>query len=129
LGNVSLVKYLIELIANPTKEINQGYTSLGLNKKNRNGDSSIMIAIHNNNIEIVKLLMDYANKHNIILQLNEKNEDGNSIMQAINNDNTEIVKLLMEYADNHNIVLELNEKKTIMEIHQLCLLLIIIILK
>ena len=31
-------------------------------------------AIYNNNIEMVKLLMDYANNNNLVLELNDKNK-------------------------------------------------------
>ena len=66
---------------------------------------------YNNNIEIVKLLIEYANQHQIILKLNEKDEYGwYPLLRAIYNNNIEIVKLLMEYANQHQIILELNEK-------------------
>eukprot|EP00833_Pecoramyces_ruminatium_P012474 jgi/Orpsp1_1/1186506/evm.model.d7180000051081.1 len=59
---------------------------------------------------MVKLLIEYANQHQIILELNEKNDYGNyPLLEAINNNNIEIVKLLIEYANQHQIILELNE--------------------
>jgi len=60
-------------------------------------------------------LIEYANQHYIILDLNEKRNNGsNPLMLAIcyNKNNTEIVKLLIEYANKHNIILELNEKNS-----------------
>jgi len=57
---------------------------------------------------MVKLLMEYANKHNIILEINEKNEDGNnSLNLSIKHNNIEIIKLLIEYANQYNIILEI----------------------
>ena len=41
-------------------------------KKNKNGNYPHYSAISNNNIEIVQLLIGYANQHQIILKLNEK---------------------------------------------------------
>eukprot|EP00833_Pecoramyces_ruminatium_P015611 jgi/Orpsp1_1/1189643/evm.model.d7180000073421.1 len=59
---------------------------------------------------MIKLLIEYANKYNIILQLNKKNQNGSfPLSEAIDNDNIEIIKLLIEYANQHNITLELNE--------------------
>ena len=45
-----------------------------------------------NNIEIVRLLIEYANQHHIILELNEKFKDGNCpLLWAISKNNMEIV--------------------------------------
>ena len=38
---------------------------LELNKKNKDGDYPLLCAIYNNNIEIIKLLINYANQHHI----------------------------------------------------------------
>jgi len=55
--------------------------------------------------------MDYANKNNIILELNEKDKDGNyPLLLAIIHNNIEIVLLLMDYANKNNIILKINEK-------------------
>eukprot|EP00833_Pecoramyces_ruminatium_P003467 jgi/Orpsp1_1/1177499/evm.model.c7180000061671.1 len=78
------------------------------------------------NIEIIKLLMDYATSHNIILNPNEKNEDGfysllesRDIQVNSNNDyplltacrkRVEIVQALIDYANKIRILLELNER-------------------
>ena len=62
---------------------------------------------------MLKLLIDYAHKHNIILNINDKDEDGWSLLLGANttdHNNTEMVKLLIDYANNHNIILEVNEK-------------------
>jgi len=37
---------------------------------------SLLIAIINNNIEMAQLIMDYADKNHIKLNINDKNEDG-----------------------------------------------------
>jgi len=43
-----------------------------INVHNKNGDFPLLLAANNN--KMVKLLMDYANRTNIILGLNDKNE-------------------------------------------------------
>jgi len=64
-----------------------------------------------NNVEIMKLLIDYANKNNITLELNKKTENGNyPFLLACYNNNNEMVQLLIDYAIKNNIVLELNER-------------------
>ena len=57
------------------------------------------------------LLIEYANQHQIILELNEKDKDGQyPLYWAISNRNVEIVQLLLKYALQHQIILKLNEK-------------------
>eukprot|EP00833_Pecoramyces_ruminatium_P012007 jgi/Orpsp1_1/1186039/evm.model.c7180000096583.2 len=89
------------------------YSNKGLikvNEKTIDGNYSLLTAI-NENVYIVKLLIDYANENNIILELNEKNEFGDfPLLMAINKYNIEMVKLLIDYANEKNIILELNEK-------------------
>jgi len=56
-----------------------------------------LYAISRNDIEIFKLLIEYANQHQIILELNEKNENGYyPLLEAIDYNNIDIVKLLIE---------------------------------
>eukprot|EP00833_Pecoramyces_ruminatium_P002493 jgi/Orpsp1_1/1176525/evm.model.c7180000057939.1 len=60
---------------------------------------------------LLKLLIEYYNTHNIILELNKKNKDGDyPLLQAISLNNFEIVRLLLNYGNSHNITVELNEK-------------------
>jgi len=76
-----------------------------------NGNYPLLRACKNN-IEMVQLLINYANKNNIFLELNEKNNNGNyPLLWACNNNNIEMVQLLIDYANKNNIILELNEKK------------------
>ena len=81
-----------------------------MNKKNKDGYLfPLLWAISNKNVEIVKLLIEYANQHQIILELNEKNKFGDyPLLWAIFN--VEIIKLLIEYANQYQIIMELNEK-------------------
>jgi len=48
-----------------------------MNDKNENGENSFLCGCNRNDIEIVKLLNDYAIKNSIILKLNEKDNNGN----------------------------------------------------
>jgi len=56
--------------------------------------------------EIIQLLINYVDKNNIILELNEKDHDGYyPLLLASNNNNNEMVHLLIDYAIKNNIVL------------------------
>eukprot|EP00833_Pecoramyces_ruminatium_P000927 jgi/Orpsp1_1/1174959/evm.model.c7180000052093.1 len=60
---------------------------------------------------MIKLLIEYANKYNIILELNkENNKRCYPIFCAISLNNIDIIKLLIEYANEYNITLEINKK-------------------
>jgi len=79
--------------------------------------------ILNNNDEIIKLLIEYANQHQIILELNEKNKYGDyPLFLAISKNNIEIFKLLIEYDLKHQITLKYekchNENKEIKNLLQ-----------
>jgi len=69
---------------------------LKLNEKDNIGYYPLYWAISYNNIEIVKLLIEYANQHQIILELNEKGSYDKKypLLEGIHNENIEIVKLL-----------------------------------
>jgi len=61
---------------------------------------------------MVQLLLDYAKKNNIILQLNEKNKDGYiPLLWCCRYNNLEMVQLLFDYAKENKIILQLNEEK------------------
>jgi len=85
--------------------------TIKINNKTKTNSYPFLRAISLNNIKIVKLLMDYANKYNIVLKINEKDVNGNSSLKlSITNNNIEIVKLLIRYANEHKIILNINEK-------------------
>jgi len=71
---------------------------ININKKNDYGNNPLLYACGKNNIEIVQLLIDYANKNNIILELNEKDKDGNyPLLYACYKNNIEMVQLFINY--------------------------------
>jgi len=87
--------------------LNKG--KIKINNKTETENYPLLNAISLDNIEIVKLLMNYASINNIVLELNEK-DIYFPLLEAINNNNIEMVILLMEYATEHNIILKINEK-------------------
>jgi len=82
-----------------------------LNENDNYRNYPILKAIEKNKIEIAKLLIEYANKNNIILELNYENINGvYPLLETIIKNNSEMVKLLMEYANKNRTILKLNEK-------------------
>jgi len=60
---------------------------------------------------MLKLLIDYANNNNIILELNEKDKNGNyPLLLVCVSNSAEMVELLIDYSNKNNIILELNQK-------------------
>jgi len=94
---------------------NHHHIILEINEKNESGLNPLISATNNDNIEIFKLLIDYATKNKIILEINEKeNEYGiYPLLNATENNNIELVKLLIDYANHNNIILNINEKNEI----------------
>ncbi|OUM63124.1 hypothetical protein PIROE2DRAFT_10437 [Piromyces sp. E2] len=68
-------------------------------------------------IKLFKLLMDYANKNSIKLELNEKeNKNGDYLLLcAYIIDNIKIVQVLMEYVNKNNNKFILNEKDVLLD--------------
>jgi len=81
-----------------------------INKKIELKNYPMLEAIKYKNIEIVKRLIDYAEHHNIIININEKNAlRHNPIQNAIQHNNIPIVQLLLDYTSNHDIMINLEE--------------------
>ena len=69
----------------------------------------LLAAIRNNSVELTKILIEYTNDKNIVLNINEKDKDGlYPLHWAIYNNNFEITHLLIEYANDKNIILTLS---------------------
>ena len=76
-----------------------------------------MEAIKNENIEKVKSILDNLTKNKRILELNEKNKDGNyPLLKTIDKNKIESVQLLIDYALQHKIILDY--KKKILKLNQ-----------
>ena len=97
--NVGLIKYLLES------------PKILLYEKDINGNYPLLQAINQNNIEIVCLLLNYCDDHNINININEKDNFGNyPLMKAIQNKNIDMTKLLLNYAYKYNINININER-------------------
>jgi len=81
---------------------------LKLNGKCERRNYPFLWACYNNKIEIVKLLIEYASKNNIILKLNEINKSGNYILLCVcDKSNIDIVELLIDYANKKQYYFEI----------------------
>eukprot|EP00833_Pecoramyces_ruminatium_P018111 jgi/Orpsp1_1/1192143/evm.model.d7180000090914.1 len=89
---------------------NDGKNFFDLNNiKNKYDEYPLLSAIEN--VQIVQLLIDYANKHCFTLDLNKKDKFGHyPLLEATYYNKLEVVKLLIKYADEHDIILEMNGK-------------------
>jgi len=88
---------------------------MNINVKDKAGDTLLLYAINSiRDIEEVQLLIKYAKENNIILNVNEKNNEGDFPLMKIFNKPDFSMKALFEiltkYARESNILLELNEK-------------------
>jgi len=90
------------------------YNKMKINDHEKHGKKnnpllSVLQHINNNNVYIVKLLIEYAIKNCIFLKINDCNEMGDfPLLYAIKRDNVKIVKLLIHYAKTNNIILNIN---------------------
>jgi hypothetical protein len=105
--NVKKVKSIIYETNKSTKSLNNLF-----NEKDKEiGNYPLLESVVINNVEIVNIIIEYANKNSITLNINEKNKNGNyPLLYATDKNNTEIVKILIDYANKNNILLDINEK-------------------
>ena len=82
---------------------------LNINGKDEKGNYPLLCCSRRNNVEMIKLLIQYADKNNIILTINEKNYIGGYpvLLNFEYNYNTELLQLLIDYANRNNIVLDI----------------------
>jgi ankyrin repeat protein len=75
----------------------------------------LLEAIINNNIDIVKLLINYAEKNNLNLEINERNDENYfPIFGAMDNNNLELFKLIVIYAvEIRKVRLKIHEEEII----------------
>ncbi|ORX53697.1 hypothetical protein BCR32DRAFT_288103 [Anaeromyces robustus] len=68
------------------------YIFININEKGKDNQSLLLFTINTNNTELVKLLIDYADKMKIILEINEKDKEGNNIFlsTAIQHNNNKL---------------------------------------
>ncbi|ORY39765.1 hypothetical protein LY90DRAFT_40939 [Neocallimastix californiae] len=59
---------------------------------------------------MVQLMINYINKNNIELRIDEKDIDGDyPFIKAIESNNIKLVELILNYAIDNNIILKVNE--------------------
>ena len=76
-----------------------------INEKNRERNYLFLWAVVNGNIDIIKAIINYANKNNIILNITDKDNDGDDpLMYAINGNQNEIFKLILDYATEKKLI-------------------------
>jgi len=91
-SNYNMVKYLLQ---NP---------NINIYENDINGNSPLIKAIGQNNIDLVKLLIDYCIRNKIKIDINGKDSNGNyPLIKAINQNNFDIVFLLVNYGIKNNI--------------------------
>jgi len=81
-----------------------------INEKTNDNDYPLLSAFSHDNIDLVKLIMDYANKNKIPFILNNKNSYGDYIVKWIAHyKNIEMAKLLKKYSIDYEGKIEFNE--------------------
>jgi len=66
---------------------------------------------NNDYIEMNLFIIDYANKNNITLNINDKNKDEwYLLLHEINYDNDKMVRLIIDYCKRNNIILNIKNK-------------------
>jgi len=86
---------------------------LDVNRKDEIGNTIFYMFIYHNKYDAIKMLIEYAEKFNILLDLNDAMEDGETLIFACCSQGPErfpIIQLLMDYAEKHHIVIDLNKK-------------------
>jgi len=90
---------------------------MNINHRVNKNRSSFYTAVENNNVEMIKIFIDYADDHDIIIDINEKIMNDNivdsSLLMAVRNNNVEIIQQLIDYAHRHNIILDINKNDLI----------------
>jgi len=92
--------------------INTNPYHFNVNYKNDKGRYPLMCCCFNDNIKILKLLIEYAEKYNVKLIMNERNNNNaNTILLDYEHNNSiEFIKLLIDYANRNHIVIDINAR-------------------
>eukprot|EP00833_Pecoramyces_ruminatium_P017537 jgi/Orpsp1_1/1191569/evm.model.d7180000087059.1 len=88
---------MIKLLMDFSKE-NNIILEMDQKKKNKNDEYPVLYTTYNNNIEIVKILIEYAKNSKKFSIIDDKSDTKYPFLYAIHFNNIEIVKILMEYA-------------------------------
>jgi ankyrin repeat protein len=80
-----------------------------LNIQNNDGNTALIIAVKNNNKEIIELLIKKMDPNGLKIQNNNRDT---ALMIAVKNNNKEIVKLLIENMDSYGLNIQNNDGDT-----------------
>eukprot|EP00833_Pecoramyces_ruminatium_P011116 jgi/Orpsp1_1/1185148/evm.model.c7180000092512.1 len=76
----------------------------------RTEDISLYYAIDKERCKIIDIIIDYGDKNNVILNIDDRDENGNClVLDAINSNNCNIVSSILKYSLKNHIVIKLNE--------------------
>ena len=77
----------------------------------RMGNYPLLVAITNKNVDMIQLIIDYADKNHIELDINDKEYRFGCypLQLAILYNNIEMAQLIIDYADKNNITLLYDE--------------------
>lgn len=78
--------------------------------KDNYGWSPLLWSIYKDNDEMFKSLINYAEEHNILLDLNSQTNNGYYPLLEASSKDYKILELLLKYANEHNITLEMNKR-------------------
>ncbi|KAG4084454.1 hypothetical protein H8356DRAFT_1352237 [Neocallimastix lanati (nom. inval.)] len=107
---------ILKLLFTSLGEIAYYYSLLWAIEKNSfelnyNDNYLLLYAVGEIDIEMVKLISEYAKRNNVVLVMNDKDKWGrNPLLYGIEKNNIEIVKLLINYAIKYKIILKINEQ-------------------
>ena len=119
--NISFVKRMLSIYENKTSLSDNNLKKLtyhpdynnnfiNINVKRNNGDYPLLCAIKRNDLDMMKLFIDYVKTSQVILILNDRNmENEDPLLCAVQNNNKKMVHLLMKYAKEHHIILKMND--------------------
>ncbi|OUM64919.1 hypothetical protein PIROE2DRAFT_60337 [Piromyces sp. E2] len=85
-------------------------SAINFNIKNENGSTLFLHTItSSSSLNTIQKIISYSKDNDILLNLNEKNNDGNyPLLTVIGNDES-LLELLIAYAKENNIILSINE--------------------
>eukprot|EP00833_Pecoramyces_ruminatium_P004284 jgi/Orpsp1_1/1178316/evm.model.c7180000064811.1 len=96
----------VEAILNKSSNI-----ILDINKKDSDGNSFLYYATKNDNANIIKLFIEYAEHHNVIIKINDRNNEGiYSFLNATSKNNVNMAKLLLDYSNENEIIININKQ-------------------
>jgi len=101
-----LISAILDNKVKTVKTILNSKKEISINKKIHEKNAIHYAAKSKNDTQFLKLLIDYANENNIILDVNNC-----SLSLSIKKNKCESIKLLIDYANENNIILDFNRKE------------------